>query len=132
MAVASSTASDSTGPGPEGPIRTCIGCRQRGAAAELIRVVVAPDARGEGAAQGSSPGLGGGPVSLPVVPDLRRRIAGRGAWLHPVTRCAELAVRRRAFARALRVPGAVDPTPVCEYVAKIDPDANQPAETRRR
>src|SRR3954463_16119773 len=95
-------------------------------------------ARGPGPAPGrvSSPSyptcLGAGPVSLPVVPDLRRRIAGRGAWLHPATRCAELAVRRRAFARALRVSGSVDPTPVCEYVAKIDPDANQPAETRRR
>ena len=32
--------------GPTGPIRTCIGCRQRAAAAELLRVVVAPDATG--------------------------------------------------------------------------------------
>jgi predicted RNA-binding protein YlxR (DUF448 family) len=56
-----------------------------------------------------------------VVPDPRRRIPGRGAWLHPDQRCVELAQRRRAFARALRVPGPVDPAPVVEYVAHADP-----------
>jgi Predicted nucleic-acid-binding protein implicated in transcription termination len=69
----------------------------------LFRVAVAPDA------------TGAGPV--PIVPDPRRRIPGRGAWLHPDQRCVELAERRRAFTRALRVPGPVDPAAVCEYVA---------------
>jgi hypothetical protein len=69
----------------------------------LLRVVVAPDAIGED-------------TPPPVVPDPRRRMAGRGAWLHPDLRCVELAVRRRAFARALRVPGPVDPTSVSAYV----------------
>jgi uncharacterized protein len=54
-----------------------------------------------------------------VVPDPRRRIPGRGAWVHPDQRCVELAERRRAFARALRVSGPVDPTPVGEYVAQL-------------
>jgi len=103
MAVASSTASDAPRPGPHhtgsAPIRTCIGCRNRAQAAELLRVVVAPDPTGEDS-------------SSTVVPDPRRRMAGRGAWLHPDQRCAELAVRRRAYPRALRVPGPVDPTPV--------------------
>jgi predicted RNA-binding protein YlxR (DUF448 family) len=83
---------------PQRPIRTCIGCRERAAVAELLRVVAGPGAL--------------------VVPDLRRRIPGRGAWLHPDQRCVELAERRRAFARALRVPGPIDPTPVCEYLAE--------------
>jgi predicted RNA-binding protein YlxR (DUF448 family) len=57
-------------------------------------------------------------TAVPLVPDPRRRIAGRGAWLHLDQRCVELAVRRRAFVRALRVPGPVDPAAVCEYVAQ--------------
>ena len=40
--------------------------------------------------------------------DLRRRAAGRGAWLHPELTCLDKAERRRAFARALRVPGPLD------------------------
>ena len=67
-------------------------------ATELLRVVAVPGAL--------------------VVPDPHRRMSGRGAWVHPDRQCVELATRRRAFARALRVPGAVDPTPVCEYVAR--------------
>jgi uncharacterized protein len=82
------------------PVRTCVGCRQRAPAAELLRVVVAPDSTGH-----------------LVVPDPRRRMPGRGAWLHPTGACVELAVRRRAFARALRVPVA-DPAPVTDYLAQ--------------
>jgi predicted RNA-binding protein YlxR (DUF448 family) len=79
-------------------MRTCIGCRQRAAAAELLRVV----------RDGTN-----------VVPDPRRRASGRGAWLHPVSECVALAERRRAFARALRASGSVDPTPVREYVENL-------------
>jgi len=103
VAVGASTAAESSSDGPPGPIRTCIGCRQRAAATELLRVVVAPDATGRDA--------------RPVVPDPRRRIAGRGAWLHIDPGCVELAQRRRAFARALRAPGPLDPASVVEYVA---------------
>jgi predicted RNA-binding protein YlxR (DUF448 family) len=111
MAVRASRASD---PDPDGllecqrPIRTCIGCRKRAEAAELLRVVVEP---------GTSP--------LRAVPDPRRRALGRGAWLHPVPECVDLAERRRAFARALRSTEAIDPSPVREYVVKLlgDPTA---------
>lgn len=64
-----------------GPVRTCIGCRATAPAAELLRVVL-------------QQGL--------VVPDPTHRLPGRGAYLHPELRCIETAVRRRAFARALR------------------------------
>ena len=41
---------------------------------------------------------------LVVVPDPLGSAPGRGAHLHPTTACYELAVRRKAFGRALRVP----------------------------
>ncbi|MEC3977481.1 YlxR family protein [Amycolatopsis sp. H20-H5] len=43
-----------------------------------------------------------------VVVDERRRLPGRGAWLHPEPGCLTKAERRRAFPRALRVPGSLD------------------------
>jgi predicted RNA-binding protein YlxR (DUF448 family) len=82
------------------PVRTCVGCRQKAAVTELIRIVV------------SDPGP---PVT--VVPDLRRSAPGRGAHLHPTTRCLELAVRRKAFGRALRVGAAVEHSQVAAHVA---------------
>ena len=52
-----------------------------------------------------------------VVPDPLGTAPGRGAHLHPTTECYELAVRRKAFGRALRVqagsvPGGLDSTAV--------------------
>ena len=66
------------------PQRTCIGCRKKGARSELLRLVA--DASGSSA----------------VLVDERRRMAGRGAWLHPSESCLALAVKRRAFGRALK------------------------------
>ena len=68
-------------------MRTCVGCRVRALAGELLRVTV---------------------VDGELVLDLRRRIGGRGAWLHPDPDCLTRAERRRAFPRALRVPGPLD------------------------
>ncbi|PWW62448.1 YlxR family protein [Actinokineospora spheciospongiae] len=76
-------------PAPRGgdrPVRTCVGCRVRAADTELLRVVLAA---GE------------------AIPDPRRRMPGRGAWLHPDERCLAKAEKRRAFPRALRSAGAV-------------------------
>ena len=69
------------------PTRTCVGCREKAPKADLLRVVVV-----EGA----------------CVPDPRDRLPGRGAHLHPRPECLALALRRRAFPRALRVPGPLD------------------------
>ncbi|MBV9920072.1 MAG: YlxR family protein [Pseudonocardia sp.] len=69
------------------PIRTCVGCRSRSSADGLLRVVAVHGA---------------------LVPDLRRRLPGRGAWLHPALDCLHRAERRSAFPRALRVAGPLD------------------------
>ncbi|MEV0702335.1 YlxR family protein [Saccharopolyspora sp. NPDC050389] len=90
-----------------GPVRTCVGCRARTSSSELLRVV---------AEVGRA-----GPVA---VPDPRRRQPGRGAWLHPDPACLRLAERRRAFPRALRVPGALDTSAVQAHLGAGQP---QPA-----
>jgi predicted RNA-binding protein YlxR (DUF448 family) len=78
-----------TKPGEDhGPIRTCVGCRERRPATQLVRCAL--DASGE------------------LVVD--RRAPGRGAWLCGPN-CWEPARRKRAFDRALRTqvsPDAVD------------------------
>ena len=88
-------------PTPVGPVRTCIGCRRRAAKRELLRVVAGQDDVGHPA----------------VVPDPLGTAPGRGAHLHPTSACYDLAVRRRAFARALRLRTGLASTPVGEYLA---------------
>ncbi|WP_234995651.1 YlxR family protein [Streptoalloteichus hindustanus] len=51
-----------------------------------------------------------------LVPDPGRRRPGRGAWLHPDPECLRVAERRRAFPRALRVPGPLDVAAVREHL----------------
>ena len=89
----------------EGPVRTCIGCRRRELAVDLLRMVAVSNGNGQWAVTVDSTG------SLP----------GRGAWLHPDHRCIEAAVRRRAFARALRITGSPDTTAVVEYLSSARP-----------
>jgi predicted RNA-binding protein YlxR (DUF448 family) len=65
-----------------------------------------------------------------VVPDPQGTAPGRGAHLHPTTACYELAVRKKAFGRALRVTGgkatgALDSAAVGEYVARADADVTR-------
>jgi predicted RNA-binding protein YlxR (DUF448 family) len=69
------------------PVRTCIGCRSRAPRSSLLRVV----------SQNSH-----------VVADASAVLPGRGAWLHPTLECYQLAVRRRAFGRALHIRGEVE------------------------
>jgi len=51
-----------------------------------------------------------------VVADPRLRLPGRGAWLHPTPECFDLAVRRKAFGRALRVKVLLDVAAVGAYI----------------
>jgi len=83
------------------PVRTCVGCRERAAKSELLRVVVGSDPSGH-------------PVARP---DPAGSATGRGAHVHPTQECYDLAERRRAFARALRVPGGLTSAPVGDYLA---------------
>ncbi|WDF34392.1 YlxR family protein [Arthrobacter agilis] len=67
--------------------RTCVGCRRRDHQSHVMRVVARPiDGR------------------IIAVIDERRRLSGRGAWLHPDPACMETAIKRRAFTRAFRGP----------------------------
>jgi predicted RNA-binding protein YlxR (DUF448 family) len=83
------------------PVRTCVGCRRRAPASELLRVVA----------------IDFGADMVGVVPDLARRLPGRGASLHPDPACLALAERRRAFGRALRVSGVLDTGALVEALA---------------
>ncbi|WP_371743990.1 YlxR family protein [Mycobacterium sp. DL592] len=85
----------------EGPVRTCIGCRKRELAVDLLRAVAVSNGNGQ----------------LAVTVDTAGNLPGRGAWLHPDDRCLEAAIRRRAFARALRITGSPDTTAVGEYLS---------------
>ncbi|MFC9925054.1 YlxR family protein [Streptomyces sp. NPDC127190] len=77
------------------PERTCVGCRERTAKTDLLRIVVIEDA---------------------CVPDPRGTLPGRGAYVHPALVCFDQAVRRRAFPRALRVPGPLDTKALRQHV----------------
>jgi uncharacterized protein len=81
-------------------VRTCVGCRKRELAVELLRVVAVPSGNGEYA----------------VIVDTGSNLPGRGAWLHPVPQCAQQAIRRRAFTKALRITGSPDTSAVIEHL----------------
>jgi uncharacterized protein len=87
-------------------VRTCVGCRRRDVRSALLRVVAERDDTGEHVAS--------------VVADPRLRLPGRGAWLHPTPECLDLAVRRKAFGRALRVKAFLEVAPVGAYIDAHD------------
>ncbi|WP_078960357.1 MULTISPECIES: YlxR family protein [unclassified Streptomyces] len=82
------------------PERTCVGCRERAAKKDLLRIVA---------------------VEGECVPDHRGTLPGRGAYMHPAQACLDLAVRRRAFTRALRAPGVLDTVALRQYVEQATP-----------
>jgi len=61
---------------------------------------------------------GAAPAAVLVV-DVGRSLPGRGAWLHPRMRCLELAERRHAFSRALRLRSAPDASGVRQSLAGL-------------
>jgi predicted RNA-binding protein YlxR (DUF448 family) len=85
------------------PVRTCIGCRERAPKGALVRLVWRDG----------------------VMVDERQTAPGRGAYLHRSRACLDKAVKRRALARALRVPG-VDPVALSEAVGPSVESGSQP------
>jgi predicted RNA-binding protein YlxR (DUF448 family) len=81
--------SDAVGEGAGTSQRTCILTRAARPSAELIRFVAGPDGT--------------------LVPDLACRLPGRGAWVSCDRSAVEAAVKRKAFARALKREVAVPP-----------------------
>ena len=63
------------------PQRQCMGCRERKAKRELIRVVRSPE----------------GEISL----DFKGKASGRGAYVCPDPRCLKKAIKARALERAV-------------------------------
>ena len=86
----------------DGPVRTCVGCRKRELAVGLLRVVARTSGNGDFA----------------VTVDAAGNLPGRGAWLHPDQQCLHAAIRRRAFARALRITGSPETSAVLEHFEK--------------
>ncbi|MER7833929.1 MULTISPECIES: YlxR family protein [unclassified Streptomyces] len=82
------------------PERTCVGCRERAAKSDLLRIVA---------------------IEGECAPDPRGTLPGRGAYVHPVQSCLDLAVRRRAFPRSLRVQGPLDTADIRHYVEQATP-----------
>jgi uncharacterized protein len=72
-----------------GTERLCVATREVRPVAELIRFVVGPD--------GS------------VVPDLKRKLPGRGVWVTATRAALDEAVRRNAFARSFKTKVRVPP-----------------------
>ncbi|MFV2091500.1 MAG: RNA-binding protein [Hyphomicrobiales bacterium] len=68
--------------------RTCIVSRASLPEAQLIRFVAGPDGT--------------------VVPDLKRRLPGRGAWVEATAVAVATAAKKKLFARALKVPVQTD------------------------
>ncbi|MFJ7060393.1 YlxR family protein [Streptomyces griseobrunneus] len=82
------------------PERTCVGCRERAAKSELLRIVV-----DEGV----------------CAPDPRGTLPGRGAYVHRTSVCLDLAVRRRAFPRAFKAKGPFDTAALTRFVERVTP-----------
>ncbi|AZO81611.1 hypothetical protein BLM15_21220 [Bosea sp. Tri-49] len=89
----------------EGPERTCALTRQARAPEDLIRFVVGP-----------------GDV---LVPDIRRKLPGRGVWVSLSVAAVGEAVKRRAFERSLKTKVTVSPDLAAEVDALLSRDAIQ-------
>jgi hypothetical protein len=72
-----------------GSERRCVATRRSFPVDELIRFVAGPDGA--------------------LVPDIRRKLPGRGVWTHASRQAVEQAVRARAFPRSLKAPVRVAP-----------------------
>ena len=82
------------------PLRKCTGCGEMKEKRELVRVVKAPDTKGE-----NGEVISKGEISL----DLTGKKSGRGAYVCHVIKCFEKARKARRFERAFscKIPDEV-------------------------
>lgn len=81
-----------------GPSRLCAVSRTHKPPEDLIRFVLGPDGT--------------------IVPDLARRLPGRGVWVEATRGAIEAAVRQKAFARSLKRPATV-PADLPELIERL-------------
>lgn len=84
--------------GRQGTLRTCIVTRTAQAPDAMIRFVLGPDGA--------------------VVPDLRARLPGRGAWVSARREDVATAVKKRAFNRAFKTQGATASADLPDRIAE--------------
>ncbi len=89
----------------EGPERTCIVTRRKGTPDSMLRFALAPDGA--------------------VVPDIRARLPGRGAWVTAEAATVAEAVRRKSFARAFKADAKALPELVDMVDLLLEKDALQ-------
>ncbi|WP_231988500.1 DUF448 domain-containing protein [Mycobacterium sp. 1274761.0] len=73
-----------------------------------------------------------GDGNFAVTVDAAGNLPGRGAWLHPDQQCLHAAIRRRAFARALRITGSPETSAVLEHFENIGVPFHSGEENRQR
>ncbi|MGA0561898.1 RNA-binding protein [Ancylobacter sp. VNQ12] len=83
--------------------RLCLASRTVKPVGELMRFVLAPDGQ--------------------VVPDIAARLPGRGAWITARRDALAEAIKRKAFGRAFRGKGRVDPALIEQVETLLEKDA---------
>lgn len=84
---AKTTVGDQDGEADGSPLRLCAVSRAQKPPDDLIRFVLAPDGT--------------------IVPDLARRLPGRGVWVGSTRETVQAAIRQKVFARSLKQPVSV-------------------------
>jgi uncharacterized protein len=87
-------------PPAAGPQRTCIATGETGAPERMIRFVVGPEGD--------------------VVPDLARRLPGRGLWVRAERAAVERAVTKNLFARAARNATGASVKPAADLAERVE------------
>lgn len=94
------TRAEPQAPPTDGPQRTCIATGETSAPERMIRFVVGPDGD--------------------VVPDLARRLPGRGLWVKAERAAVERAVAKNLFARAARNATGASVKPAADLSDRVE------------